>query len=116
MAKTESAIMEELDNERREREKEFVEKELEKAQRNLDKAERNWEGSGGFGSRAPIYRWSDQKRLCTIAMRAVEYQCEKCRARNKRAYEAMKDIERRQKAGDVSMSLEEVRKIINSLW
>lgn len=116
MAKTESAIMEELDKEHKEREKQFVLKELERARRNLEKAEQNWENSGGYGSRAPIYRWSDQERLCTIAMRAVEYQCEMCRKHRERTYEAMKELEKRQKAGDVSISLEEVRGIINALW
>jgi hypothetical protein len=114
--KSESEIMEELDEEKRERERAFVLKELERARKNLEKAEKNWQDSGGYGSRAPINRWSDQERLCMIAMRAVEYQCERCQKRSKRLYEVMKDIERRQKTGVVHLSLEEVRNIIDSLW
>ena len=114
--KDEATIMRELDEDRHNRDKAFVEKELAKARRNLEKAEINWEQSGGYGSRAPINRWSDQERLCLLALKAVEQSCGKCSRRNKTCYELIKKLDARRKAGVVMLHIEDVRSMIDMLW
>ena len=114
--KDEATIMRELDEDRHNRDKAFVEKELAKARRNLEKAEINWEQSGGYGSRAPINRWSDQERLCLLALKAVEQSCGKCSRRNKTCYELIKGLDERREIGEEKLDIEEVRNMINSLW
>lgn len=114
--KDEATIMRELDEDRHNRDKAFVEKELAKARRNLEKAEINWEQSGGYGSRAPINRWSDYEKLCLLALKAVEQSCGKCVRRNKTCYELIKNLDKRGKTGVVKLDIEEVRSMINSLW
>ena len=114
--KSESELMEELERETAARDRVFVEKQLEKAQINLSKAEANWESSGGYGSRAPINRWSDQERLCTIALRAVNISCEKCTRRNRRIRELIEQIEAMQRSGAGDMSLERVKDMLGSVW
>ena len=114
--KDEATIMRELDEDRHNRDKAFVEKELAKARRNLEKAEINWEQSGGYGSRAPINRWSDYERLCLLALKAVEQSCGKCSRRNKTCYELIKKLDKLCKDGVEKIDIEEVRSMINSLW
>ena len=114
--KSESEIMKELDEEKREREQAFVLKELERARKNLEKAEINWEQSGGYGSRAPINRWSDQERLCLLALKAIEQSCGKCSRRNKTCYELIKKLDKRRETGVVKLDIEEVRSMIDLLW
>ena len=114
--KSESELMEELEREQNERERVFVEKQLEKAEIRLQKAEDNWQNSGGYGSRAPVDRWSDQERLCTIALRAVNSSCEKCTRRNKRIRELIEQIEAMQRSGSGDISLERVKDMLGSVW
>ena len=114
--KSESEIMKELDEEKRERERAFVLKELERAQKNLERAEKNWQDSGGYGSRAPINRWSDQERLCLLALKAVEQSCGKCSRRNKTCYELIKKLDKLCKDGVEKIDIEEVRSMIDLLW
>lgn len=114
--KSESQLMEELERETAAREQVFVEKQLEKAQINLSKAEANWESSGGYGSRAPINRWSDQERLCRIAMKAVSSTCERCARRNKAIRELLKQLEGMQKSGAQTISIERARDMLESIW
>ena len=114
--KSESEIMAELERETAGRDRQFVIQQLEKAEKNLNKAEQNWQDSGGYGSRAPINRWSDQERLCQIALKAVNSTCEKCTRRNKRIRELIEQLETMQRSGCENISIERALNMLGSVW
>ncbi len=108
--------MKQVDDEREKSDLAFVKRELEKAQNHIDKGEEEWQLSGGYGSRSSLNRWYNYERICNLALRAVENQCSRCAKRHKDIYRAMKTLEERENSGKEDISIEDAKRLINSIW
>lgn len=109
-------INEQLQEEKKQSDMEFVMNRLNKERKALENAEREWQESGGYGTRAPITRHYNQIKLCELALKGLEQTCSYCQRRRNNIKSFCEKLKAESKIGVDAISIERVINIIESLY
>lgn len=110
-----SNVDEELKQEQRDSDLRWVIELRDKAQASYDKAEHEYQNSGGYGSRGSITKYYNQVKLCELAIKGLNHQCQCCSLRLKNGHTFIKQLQEDKKAGFDNIPIERVISMINAM-